>query len=90
MKILLTDGPSVGKTMVVKKVVEQLRDGEAGFWTEEIRDRKGGKRKGFKVVNIKGRESTFASKRFTSKHIVGSYGVSVCRFEDIALPPLER
>jgi len=90
MKILLTGEPGVGKTTVVKKVVEQLGGRATGFWTEEIRDRKSGKRTGFKVMNTEGRESTFASKRFTSKHIVGSYGVNVRRFEDVTLPPLER
>ncbi len=90
MKIFITGEPGVGKTTLVKKVVEKLGDRAIGFWTEEVRDKKTGKRKGFKVVNTDGKEKLFASKTFTSKHLVGSYGVNVQRFEEVALPLLER
>ncbi len=90
MKIFITGEPGVGKTTLVKKVVERLGDRAVGFWTEEVRDRKTKRRKGFKVVTTDGKEKLFASKTFTSKHLVGSYGVNVKRFEEVALPVLER
>ena len=90
MKIFITGEPGVGKTTLVKKVVGKLGDRAIGFWTEEVRDKKTGKRKGFKVVSTDGKEKLFASKTFTSKHLVGSYGVNVQRFEEVALPLLER
>ena len=90
MKVFVTGEPGVGKTTLIKKVVERLGDRAVGFWTEEVRDRRTRKRRGFKVVTTDGREKLFASRTFTSKHLVGSYGVNVQRFEEVALPVLER
>ncbi len=90
MKVVITGEPGVGKTTLVKKLVKALKDRAIGFWTEEVRDRKTKKRKGFKVVTTEGKETLFASKTFTSKHLVGSYGVNVARFESVVLPLLEK
>lgn len=90
MKVFITGAPGVGKTTLVRKVVEKLGDRAIGFWTEEVRDRKTRRRVGFKVVTTDGKEALFASKRFTSKKLVGSYGVNVKRFEGIVIPLLKR
>jgi nucleoside-triphosphatase len=90
MKIFITGEPGVGKTTLVKKVVGKLGDRALGFWTEEVRDRKSGRRTGFKVVTTDGKEKLFASKTFRSKNLVGSYGVNVSRFEEVVIPLLER
>ncbi len=90
MKVVITGEPGVGKTTLVRKLVKALKDRAIGFWTEEVRDRKTKKRKGFKVVTTEGKETLFASKTFTSKHLVGSYGVNVARFESVVLPLLEK
>ena len=90
MKIVLTGEPGIGKTTVVKKVVDIIKDIAVGFWTEEVRDRKTKKRTGFKIVTTEGKEILFASKTFTSKKIVGSYGVNVERFESLAIPIIKR
>ncbi len=90
MKVFITGAPGVGKTTLVRKVVEKLGDRAIGFWTEEVRDRKTRRRVGFKVVTTDGKEALFASKRFTSKKLVGSYGVNVKRFEEIVIPLLKR
>ena len=90
MKVVITGEPGVGKTTLVKKLVKALKGRTIGFWTEEVRDRKTKKRKGFKVVTTDGKETLFASKTFTSKHLVGSYGVNVARFEGVVLPLLEK
>lgn len=90
MKVVLTGEPGIGKTTLVKKVAGVLKDRALGFWTEEVRDPKSGRRTGFKVVSTEGQSVLFASKTFTSKHLVGSYGVNVQRFEQVALPLLER
>jgi nucleoside-triphosphatase len=90
VKIVLTGEPGSGKTTVVKKVAGVLGEKAMGFWTEEVRDPRTGKRTGFKVVTTEGKEVLFASKRFTSRKLVGSYGVNVERFESIAVPVLER
>ncbi len=90
MKIFITGAPGVGKTTLIKRVAQKLGDRAVGFWTEEVRDPKTGRRRGFKVVTTDGKETLFASKTFTSKHLVGSYGVNVKRFEEVALPILEK
>ncbi|WP_448584731.1 NTPase [Thermocrinis sp.] len=90
MKILLTGEPGVGKTTLIKKLLQKLGKRAKGFWTEEIREEKTRKRTGFKIVSTEGQETIFASKYFTSKHLVGSYGVNVSRFESVAIPTLEK
>lgn len=89
MKVIVTGEPGVGKTTLVKGVVRRMKDKVIGFWTEEVRDRRG-KRKGFRVVTTDGRGALFASKTFTSRYLVGSYGVNIKRFEEVVLPLLER
>ena len=50
-RILLTGPPGCGKTTVVGKVADILRNGASGFYTEEIRDAKK-QRIGFRVVTL--------------------------------------
>ncbi len=90
MKVVLTGEPGVGKTTAIKKLVKLLKGKVVGFWTEEVRDPHTKQRRGFKVVSTEGKSSLFASKTFTSKHLVGSYGVNVQRFESVALEVLEK
>lgn len=90
MKVLLTGAPGVGKTTLVKKVAQKLKGKVVGFWTEEVRDRSTGKRTGFRIEDTEGNWEVFSSKFFTSKHLVGSYGVNVEKFEKVALPIIEK
>jgi nucleoside-triphosphatase len=89
-KILITGEPGSGKTTAVKKIVELLGDRAIGFWTEEVRDKKSGQRVGFRIYTTEGKWKRFASKTFTSKKLVGSYGVNVKAFEELAIPILEK
>jgi nucleoside-triphosphatase len=90
MKIILTGEPGIGKTTIVKKLLQGLGDRAIGFWTEEVRDPKTKKRTGFKVISTEGNAQLFAGKFFTSKHLVGSYGVNTARFESVVLPIMEK
>jgi nucleoside-triphosphatase len=86
-KILLTGRPGVGKTTVVKKVAEGIRDRAGGFYTEEIREK--GKRKGFLIRTLRGECGILAHVNHHGPFRVGRYGVDVDRFEEIVASCLE-
>ncbi|GAB6065529.1 NTPase [Aquifex pyrophilus] len=90
MKILITGEPGVGKTTLVKKLIQRLGDRAIGFWTEEVRDPETNRRTGFRIITTEGKKKIFSSKFFTSKKLVGSYGVNVQYFEELAIPILEK
>ena len=91
MNVLLTGKPGVGKTTLVERVVEQLRDRlrVVGFTTTEVRGR-GGERVGFDVVTVDGRRGELARAGLASRVRVGRYGVNLEEFERLALPELGR
>ena len=78
--ILLTGRPGVGKTTVVRRVVEALtevdgsngpRAGAAiasGFYTQEMRVE--GQREGFRAITLDGREAMWpaSSRRLSTPH----------------------
>jgi len=79
--ILITGLPGIGKTTLVRRVVDRLKDLKcAGFYTAEIR--KGGVRKGFELIDLVGRRRILAHVRINSPFRVGKYGVDVKHFED--------
>ncbi|MFN3870436.1 MAG: NTPase [Aquificaceae bacterium] len=91
MKVIITGEPGIGKTTLVKKFIKSVgKEKVIGFWTEEVRDPESRKRTGFKITTTEGKSLIFASKTFTSKRLVGSYGVNIQRFESLALPILQK
>ena len=89
-RILLTGSPGSGKTTVAGRVVEVLRErGEplAGFLTSEIR--RGGRRTGFTIRGVGGRERTLAVRGGPGPR-VGAYGVDLHAFEEVALLEVEN
>lgn len=83
--ILITGLPGIGKTTLIKKLVCLLHSA-GGFYTEEIR--KGGKRIGFKIVTLDGKEGLLAGVFIDSPYRVGKYGVNVKDVEEIAVPAI--
>ena len=89
-KILLTGKPGIGKTTVIKKILKKLNGNAVGFYTEDYRDKKTNKRKGFKIITSDGKEGVLADVNLDSKYRVGKYGVSIKEFEKLVIPILEE
>ena len=74
--LLLTGTPGIGKTTVIRRAADRLRDkGLRGFYTEEIREK--GERRGFRLVSFEGTRHIIAHVDFPKSHRVGKYGVDV-------------
>lgn len=89
--IFLTGAPSSGKTTVIKKVIEGLTLPANGFYTEE--ERIAGKRVGFLMRTLDGKEAYLAHQDIQSDFHIRRYWVSIENIEMIAVPsitPVDR
>ena len=81
--LLIAGKPGVGKTTVVRRVVDRLDPtGLRGFYTEEIRE--AGERRGFRLVGFDGTRRIIADVAFPKRWHVGKYGVDVGALGDAA------
>ena len=81
--LLVTGVPGVGKTTLVRRVVDRLEGVRvAGFTTEEIRE--GGRRLGFRICPLAGPERTMAHVDLPGPERVGRYRVDVAAIEAVA------
>ncbi len=92
--MVISGPPGSGKSTIASRAVDLLRErGEVlfGFTTTEIR--RGGRRTGFVVTGVaSGRERLLATTSTVgdARPRVGTYGVDVDAFEDIALIEIEQ
>jgi nucleoside-triphosphatase len=89
INILIAGRPGIGKTTIVKKFV-QLARGKfklGGFYTEEIRS--AGRRTGFKIITVDGKEGILADIHIKSRFKVGKYGVNIQDINSIAVPSMD-
>ncbi len=87
--LLLTGSPGCGKTTVLERTLEHLRDLRlAGFLTVELREH--GQRVGFEAVGLGGRRIILAHVRFRSAVSVGRYGVEPNRLVPLIQQELVR
>jgi nucleoside-triphosphatase THEP1 len=85
---LLTGEPRMGKTTMIKKLINEIGlDICGGFYTEEIRNSKD--RVGFRCVSITGESVEIANVESPSKTRIGRYGIDVERFEGFAIRILQ-
>jgi nucleoside-triphosphatase len=87
MNILLTGHPGVGKTTIIKKVIEKLKLPSGGFYTEEIREND--MRMGFAVATLSGFKGVLAHRNFKSRYKVGQYGVGVYTLNRIGVKEIQ-
>src|SRR5215813_15221354 len=87
MRLFLTGNPGVGKTTLIRAIVERLKGITcAGFYTVETRQAR--QRTGFKIVTLNDREGILASVG-TQKPTVGKYSIHVADFERLVLRYLD-
>jgi len=92
IKILITGRPGIGKTTVVKKIMEMCSGAGlkvGGMITYEIRE--GGRRVGFKVIDVSiGREGTLARVGLSGRFRIGRYTVNLNDLEDVGVRAIRR
>lgn len=82
--ILITGNPGVGKTTLIKSLIAKFSISAGGFYTSEIRD-ENGKRWGFKIISLDGKEEIMASVEIISNHKVSKYGVNAEAIDSVGI-----
>ena len=91
LRIGVTGAPGCGKTTLVRRVVNLIRDRVhvGGIYTEEIRTR--GTRTGFSIIDIAtGKRGTLARVGLKSGPRLGRYRISLRGIEEVAIPAIEN
>jgi nucleoside-triphosphatase THEP1 len=84
--ILLTGPPRCGKSTLIERIVARVQKPMTGFFTREMRQ--GGKRVGFSITTLDGKEGVLAHQETKSRFRVGKYGVNLEHIDQIAVPSM--
>lgn len=81
---LLTGQPGVGKTTLIRRLVDQVGSEHCGgFYTEEVREN--GIRTGFQLVTLDGQRGLLAHVRLASLVVIGRYGVDLRHLDTVGV-----
>lgn len=86
--ILICGPPGVGKTTLIKKILENIKLRAGGFYTEEIRENN--RRVGFKIISLDNQEGILAHTSIKNSKRVGRYGVNIYDLENIGVKSLSQ
>jgi len=87
--ILVTGRPGIGKSTIIKRVVDALGYSKAeGFWTSEIR--RGIERVGFAISTLDDQTGVLAHLDLKSGPRIGRYTVNVSDIDRVIIPVLRR
>lgn len=84
-KILLTGPPGVGKTTLIRHVIDRLDADAGGFYTTEMRDTASDRRIGFRIHTLEGRTAILASVDIEGQPRISKYGVDVAALDEVAV-----
>lgn len=84
--ILLTGLPGCGKSTIIEKIVQRLDRPSTGFFTREMRER--GRRVGFSITTLDGRQGILAHISIRSPCRVGRYGINLQDIDAVAVPSM--
>jgi nucleoside-triphosphatase len=86
--ILLLGKPGIGKTTVIRQVIDLLgRQNASGFYTQEMRETN--KRVGFSLETLDGEKAVLAHVSFRGPHRVGKYVVDLSVLDRLAVPSVD-
>lgn len=88
VKMLLWGNPGCGKSTLVERVLGRLCRPARGFVTREIRE--AGRRVGFSILTLDGREGILAHRQMRGSLRVGSYGVSLDDLEELGIASISH
>ena len=86
--ILVTGQPGIGKTTLIRRVLDELHADAGGFYTSEIL--KGGRRVGFSIVGLHGDSGVLAHVDHASRIRVSRYGVNRDDLERVGVPAIDE
>ena len=81
--IFITGKPGCGKTSLIMEILKELNLPAGGFYTQEIREK--GKRLGFKIKTLDGKEGILAHVNIESPYRVSKYKVNIKDLEEIGV-----
>jgi nucleoside-triphosphatase len=88
VNVLLTGRPGIGKTTLIKRLIEASSLSKGGFYTEEVREK--GQRVGFSLITLDGKRSLLAHLKTKSPYRVGRYGLDIDTFEAIGVESMRK
>ena len=87
-KVFITAKPRTGKSTAIDKIIDLIgKENCSGFYTEEIRV--DGRREGFKIFTLDGREGILASTSSESEVRLGKFGIELETFEELCLSSIK-